>query len=332
MISWLHTHTPNSVLFDFGFITIYWYGLLLMLGALAGFLVARYLFKKSNIEESHVINLFFYLVIFGLLGGRFYHVLNEYQYYLEYPWQIFAFWNGGLAIHGALIFGAVTLWLYIRKNKKALRFLLSRPKQNQAEKSTDAVISAEFSLANTFLFFLDILAPAVLIGQVIGRWGNYFNQELYGLPCDFSWCIPIQSEFRVAGFESFTHFHPTFLYETLLNLLLFIILILLHRHRIKSHSGLVSVSACHPEPVDVEKQKQTQGDKKVINYSGSILAIYLIGYGIIRMMTEFLRIDTTPIIAGIRLPIIVSCLLLIVGFWLMWYSKSSKENCYLYEI
>ncbi len=119
------------------------------------------------------------------------------------------------------------------------------------------------------------------LGQAIGRWGNYFNQELYGRPTNLPWGIPISPAYRVAGYEQFKYFHPTFLYESLLNLSLFLILLTLQRTR---RSAL-----------------------------GTTSALYLIGYALIRIAMEQFRIDVTPTLLGVRWPVVVSGVVLLTG-------------------
>ena len=169
----MHSYLPNPVLFDFGFISIHWYGFLMTLAIVVGFFFAKFLFKKYKIPEAHLYNLVFYLVLFGLIGARLYHVLNEIGFYWTHPLQILAVWNGGLALHGALLAGVLTMYFYIKKYIKYFN-IKSLP-------------VTSYQLPVTLLRILDILAPALAIGQAIGRWGNYFNQELYGMPTSLPW-------------------------------------------------------------------------------------------------------------------------------------------------
>jgi len=284
MINWLHTFQPTSILIEFNFISIHWYGLIITLAALAGILTARSLFKKYQIDLDHLYNLSFYLIIFGFIGARVYHVLNELTFYLQNPGQVLAVQNGGLALHGGLIAGAITIYFYLKKHKN---------------------IIPSYPLPVTrYLFFLDIFAPAMILGQAIGRWGNYFNQELYGLPTSLPWGIPIALENRVAGFVDFQFFQPTFLYESLASLAIFLILIYIHKRRLK---------------------KVTSYQLPVTSY-GSIFSIYLILYSIVRLLTELIRIDQTPVVLGVRLPIIISSLLIVVGLCLLVYNKKYRDT------
>lgn len=246
----LHTWLPHSIIFEAGPLTVRWYGVLIAVGALGAYLLVRWLAFKRGLPRHHIDNLFLLLVATGMLGGRLYHVLNEFAYYRQNPDQILAFWNGGLAIHGALIAGGLTLWWYVRKNKLGF-----------------------FQLA-------DLIVPGVALGQAIGRWGNYFNQELFGRPTTWPWGIPIEPSHRPAAYLNSEFFQPTFLFESIGNLLLAGLLLWL-----------------------IKKQKIT----------GVNTLVYLIGYSLLRIMTESLRTDPTPIIAGWRLPILVSLAIIVAS-------------------
>lgn len=282
LINWLHSNQPSEILLSIGSVAIHWYGFLMTLAVIIGFIIARFLFKQLGISKNHLIDLGFYLVIFGLLGARLAHVIVELPFYLENPGQIFAFWHGGLAIHGAVITGALVLYFYVKKNQNSL-------------------FPDQIKLSIKFFRLADILVLPLLLGQAIGRWGNYFNQELYGLPTNLPWGIPIETANRVPGYESFTHFHPTFLYESLSNLVLFLILFYLinNRHKLKL---------------------------SILKQPGIIFSFYLLGYSVIRLLTEVLRIDRMPLIADIRLAVIISGLLIIVALWLMWYIYKQQRQ------
>ena len=230
-----------------GPLTLYWYGFLITVGALAGAYVASLQAKRKGIDPEHVWNALIPALIFGLIGARLYHVLSSppggvgLDYYRQNPLDIIAFWNGGLrglGIYGAILGGGFGVWLYCR--------FAHLP----------------------FLTFLDIASPGLSLAQTIGRFGNYFNQELYGYPTTLPWGIPIDLQHRLPQFADLpleTRFHPTFLYEALLNLLLFVALIYISR---RWESWL---------------------------RSGDIFLIYLIGYSLIRFTIEFQRPDAWTI-------------------------------------
>ncbi|MBI4812630.1 prolipoprotein diacylglyceryl transferase [Candidatus Falkowbacteria bacterium] len=249
-------------------VNIYWYGFFIVLGILAAFLIILQLAKYYNISREIIFDLTFYLIIFGIIGARLYHVLLELPYYLAHPLNIFKVWQGGLAIHGAIIAGVITVWVFARKN---------------------------------FWFLAAIIAPGLALAQAIGRWGNYFNQELFGRPTNLPWSIPINIINRPLEYISAEYFHPTFLYESFGNLLIFLTLITIHIWIIK-------------------KQKFNN-----FCYLLSVIC-YLVLYSILRFATEFIRIDETPIIYGVRLPQIASVLIIIASIIVLLKNKKGRAN------
>ena len=270
----LHNFDPQPIILRLGVFNVYWYSCLIVIGLLLGLIIVFKLAPRfsakggsaqgGKIEKQLLENLFFYLIIGGFLGARLYHVLSEFPYYSKYPWQVFAVWQGGLGIYGAVVVGSLVLLWFCRKYK--LKFL---------------------SLA-------DLLAPSLILGQAIGRWGNYFNQEVFGRPTGLPWGIPIKTIARPSEFLSSQYFHPTFLYESIWNFLIFLILIFV----------LIKIS---PKP-------------------GRIFSLYLILYSFGRFFLEFLRIDSQPVLFNLRLAQIVSLLVFIFGFYLLIKKSSWKES------
>jgi phosphatidylglycerol:prolipoprotein diacylglycerol transferase len=194
------------------YITVYWYGIIIVTAALVGGYVAAFEAKRRGEDEDHIWNMLIIVIILGIIGARLYHVFSSPQggdygwaYYREHPEAIFQIWNGGLAIYGAVAGGLLGVLLY------TYRFKLSLWR------------------------YLDISAPALLIGQAIGRWGNLVNQELYGPPTTLPWGIPIDEFHRIPPFNDLsaypltTRFHPDFLYESLWNLVGVVLLLVLGR-------------------------------------------------------------------------------------------------------
>ncbi len=241
----------------------------MVLGITAGLISAICLAKYYGFNKEFILDLAIYLIIFGLLGARLYDVLLNLNYYYQAPLEILKIWRGGLAIHGALIGGLVVVWLMTRNWEK-------------------------------FIKLVALIVPAVAIGQFIGRWGNYFNQELFGRPTNLPWGIPINLLNRPDNFISERFFHPTFLYESLGNLAIFLILLIFNI-------------------ILIRKQK--------INLKNSywLLAVYFISYSLLRFFLEFIRIDETPILLGLRFPQIAS-LVLIIGAILLLILKPHAQK------
>jgi phosphatidylglycerol---prolipoprotein diacylglyceryl transferase len=252
MFNFLHTFHPDRIALTIGPISLYWYGLIIVLAMVVGLITAITIAKKYQIKSEEVIDLSFWLILAGIIGARIYEVLLNWQYYHLHPLEIPAIWQGGLAIHGGIIAGIITVIVWARHKDLWL--------------------------------WLAIISPAVAIGQAIGRFGNYFNQELFGLPTDLPWGIPIDLINRPNQYISQDFFHPTFLYESLGCLLTFIILIIVQR-----------------TPAKNTNQKRL------------IVLLYLCLYSLLRFVLEFWRIDAAPTWGMWRWPQIMSGLIIIVS-------------------
>lgn len=262
MINFLHTFNPNAIAFSLGWVIIHWYGLFVVTGILAGLLAAVVLGKKYNITANQVFDLAFYLILAGIVGARVYSILLDWPYYSQNPAQIIAVWNGGLAIHGAILGGLAALIFYVKKHRQ------------------------------NFWQWADLAALALPLGQTFGRWGNYFNQEIFGTPTALPWGIPIEAVNRPAQYSQFQYFHPTFLYESILNLSNFLILVYIF--------------------------KKTKVKPEIV------FLIYLINYSLIRIAMEFLRTDSAPYILGIRWPVIFSLVVIVVCSGVFFYNLKKK--------
>ncbi|MBU1131163.1 prolipoprotein diacylglyceryl transferase [Patescibacteria group bacterium] len=259
MFFWLQNFLPQPVLLDLGAIKVHWYGLLIVLAIIVCLITISRLARVKNLSPGHLSNLFFYLIIFSIIGARLYHVLfYNFNYFINRPIDVLKVWQGGMAIHGAIVAGIIVVFFYCRKHQLNL------------------------------LKYFDIFAVVLPLGQAIGRWGNFFNQELFGRPCDYSWCLFIQLVNRPALYQNFHYFHPVFLYESLLNIILFIILLFGYKTK--------------KWPV------------------GAATFIYLIGYSIIRFFMEFLRLDVSQIFLGLKWVQWLS-LLIIMTVVLFWKSR-----------
>ncbi len=192
--------TINPVALTIGPLEIRWYAILILLGAIVGILLAEVEAKKKGISKDDIFDLAFWMLIFGIIGARLYYVLFNLSTYHSIL-DVFAVWNGGLAIHGGIIGGAITMLIYCRK--KGLNFLT----------------------------VADITMPSVMIAQAIGRWGNFINQEAHGpaTTLDVLQNLHIPN-FVIDGMNiDGVYYHPTFLYESLWCVLGFVVLLLLRK-------------------------------------------------------------------------------------------------------
>ncbi len=190
---------PDPVFLRLGPITIYWYGVLIVGGAmLAAYFVSK-LSSRNGHDPEIAWNILIVALFSGIIGARIYHIISSWEYYSAHPGEMFGLQMSGFGIFGAVAGGALGLYIFARI--KRLRFLE----------------------------WMDYVAPGLLIAQAIGRWGNFFNQELYGPPSDLPWAITIDPAHRLPGYEQFQTFHPTFLYESILNLIGGLVLLYLAR-------------------------------------------------------------------------------------------------------
>jgi phosphatidylglycerol:prolipoprotein diacylglycerol transferase len=228
---------------------IYFYGIILMTGAIAGAWLASVEAKRRGQDPELAWDMLIWLIIGGVIGARLWHVFTPPPssiaagkttvFYLTHPLDMINVRQGGLGIPGAVIGGLIAMYWYTRRHKL------------------------------NFTLWTDISAPAIALGQAIGRWGNFFNQELYGKPTNLPWGIYIDPQHRLPGFLNQERYHPLFLYESLWNLANMVFLLWLGRR-----------FADRLKP-------------------GDIFIIYLISYPIGRFFLDFLRLDAS-MISGIN--------------------------------
>ena len=204
--------SPGPIAFGIGSLSIRWYGMLIASAVIIGTLLAQNLAKKRGIEPDVVGNLVIWLIVGAIPCARLYYVLFEWQRFQNQPYKAFAIWEGGIAIHGAIIGGAIVTIIFCQRQK----------------------ISA--------WLMADIVMPALILGQAIGRWGNFFNSEAFGTPTDLPWKLFIPVDRRPPEFASESYFHPTFLYESLWNVGVFAILMFLFFRFPKIRTGTLTMT------------------------------------------------------------------------------------------
>lgn len=253
----------DRVAIDLGFIQIYWYSITMLLGVLSGAVIALIEVKRQKMNFVDFENMAFYAIVSGFLGARIYYVLFNLDYYLKYPGEIIAIWNGGLAIHGAIIGACLAIFIYCKRKKMP------------------------------FMKVLDICTPGLLLGQIIGRWGNFFNSEAHGGVVSRTFLEKLHlPNFIIEGMHiNGNYYHPTFLYESMLNLICFVVLMILRRNkRIKT---------------------------------GTFVGIYLVWYGLVRFFIESMRTDSL-MLGSLKMAQVISIVLVIGGIILLIISKKNK--------
>ena len=242
----------NPVALKLGNLTVTWYAIFILSGIIVAYILINKESKKYNISSSFVSNLIFWCVIFGIIGARIYYVLFNLDYYMQDPIEIIKIWNGGLAIHGGIIAGIITLVVYCKKYKINI------------------------------LKMTDIACVGVIIAQAIGRWGNFFNGEAHGGIVSRTFLENLHlPNFIIDGMHIGKYYYaPTYLYESVLNVIGFILLIIIRKF------------------------------KKI--KLGNITALYLIWYGIVRFIIESMRTDSL-LLGNMKIAQLISIIMIIIG-------------------
>ena len=249
---------PDPILFSWGPFTVRWYGVLIGLGMLLGVLLGLREARRKGLNEDHLLNMCLVALPAAVLGCRLYYVIFNWSYYAAHPERILRIWEGGLAIHGGIFVGGLVFVLMARHYR--------------------------FGMGNV----LDIAAPSVVLGQAIGRWGNFFNQEAYGYTVDpekVPWAMYIDGAWR----------HPTFLYESLWDLGVFIFLLWFRRR----------------------KNLKT----------GDVALAYAFLYSLGRFWIEGLRTDSLMLLGTLRMAQVVSLVTMAAAVLIFWFRhKGGKDG------
>ena len=249
---------------NIGPLRITFYGIIIAIGVLVAWLITRNRYKARGGDIEVAEKVIIRMVLFGFIGARIAYVLPRLDQFVEDPLSILRIWEGGLALFGGLTVGGLALLYYGRKLGADLPSLF------------------------------DSLAPAIPVAQAIGRWGNYFNQELFGTPSDLPWAVEIDPEFRPPEYAEFDTFHPTFLYESILNLLL---------------AGFI-----------------VWAGNRFQALQGRLIGVYFIGYGLIRFGMELLRTDTTFRFLGLSRNGWVSIAAVIIGLTVILWPRRDEDT------
>jgi phosphatidylglycerol---prolipoprotein diacylglyceryl transferase len=259
--------SPGPILLDLGLITIRWYGLLIAIAVLIGVSFSQFLAKHRQVDPNLIADLAIWLVIAAIPCARLYYVIFQWPEYAQNPENIIAIWKGGIAIHGAILGGILATTIFAKLNRVSVWQLT------------------------------DLLVPSLALGQAIGRWGNFFNSEAFGRPTNVPWKLYIPITQRPIGYEQYEFFHPTFLYESIWNLLVFGLLLLLFFQGLKNYSRL-----------------------KI----GTLTLVYLIAYSLGRLWIEGLRMDSL-MLGPLRMAQVVSLTAIGLGILgLIWLYSLKK--------
>jgi phosphatidylglycerol:prolipoprotein diacylglycerol transferase len=263
--------SPGPTIFEIGSFAIRWYGLLIASAVLIGVMLSQYLAKKRGINPDLLGDLAIWLVLAAIPSARLYYVIFQWPEYARHPEDIIAIWKGGIAIHGAILGGAVATILFARIHKISVWQLL------------------------------DLVVPSVALGQAIGRWGNFFNSEAFGSPTNLPWKLFIPPSRRPPEYLDVEFFHPTFLYESLWNLLVVALLLYLffwgmrHRQRLKV---------------------------------GTLALVYCFTYSLGRFWIEGLRTDSL-MLGPLKMAQAISLILMVLGigglFWLYGWRRQLPD-------
>jgi len=255
--------SPGPILLQLGPFSLRWYSVLVTGGIVLGTLVAQRLAAKRGLDPEMIGDLAVWLGVGAIPCARLYYVLFRWDYFQQHLASIPAVWEGGIAIHGGILGGLVAGWLFARRRKLS------------------------------FVQLLDIVTPGLILGQAVGRWGNFFNSEAFGDPTDLPWKLFIPEALRPPGLTQFSYFHPTFLYESLWNLGVFGILLF----------AFTRWTQVKP---------------------GTIASLYALCYSLGRLWIEGLRTDSL-MLGPLRIAQVVSLIGISLGlFGLWWFNRPSQ--------
>jgi prolipoprotein diacylglyceryl transferase len=252
--------SPSNGTLNIGPLPLHVYGLLLAVGVVVGTLMSERRWQRWGHDRREIGDMIVVVVISGVVGARLYHVATDYQLFAHHWIRVFEIWRGGLSIWGVIIGGVLAV-----------------------------VVMTRIRHVDT-LGIMDAMTVGIMVAQAIGRWGNYFNQELFGEPTRLPWGLEIDRAHRPAGYTQFTTFHPTFLYESLYLIILVGILLAVER--------------------------------RFVLRRGQSTALYLAMYTFGRFWFENLRIDPAHTIFGLRVNAWVSLLACIgTAAWFVWLGR-----------
>ena len=238
--------SPSQILCTVFGVHIYYYGVILAIAIMVGTFLSDYVAEKFyGFKKDTIVDMSPYLVVFGIIGARLYYCILNYDFYLRFPTEILAIRHGGISIHGAILGGFVGLLIFAIRHNFSVKKLC------------------------------DCSAIGLVLAQAVGRWGNFFNSEAFGAPTNLPWKLFIAPQYRPIPYTENLYFHPTFLYESLLDLLICVVLFLILKNNWHKKDGNIALT-------------------------------YLIMYSLVRIFVEQFRLDSVAYIHGYPIAMVVS--------------------------
>lgn len=246
---------PDRTAFYIGNYPVMKYGIAVGTAVFISLILMFYFRKKffKEISEDTLSDISFYVILGGIFGARLWYILLNADYYFSHLKEMIMINHGGISIHGAIIGGITAGFVYVKFKKL------------------------------NFLRLADLYSLVIPVGQAIGRWGNFFNSEAFGKPCFLPWKMYIAPNFRPSEYRNYEYFHPTFLYESIADILIFVILCFFLGKNFEKPEGILFFS-------------------------------YLILYSAVRIFIEFIRVDSVLNIGTVPIAVIVSAVIILISF------------------
>jgi len=289
--------SPGDTAFSIGSFPIYYYGIIMAIALTVGVFFAAFVTKKYYLELNPdiIYNIAPIVIISALLGARIYYCLLNYSYYTQNLIEIFDIRQGGISIHGAILGGLIGGIIYAKKHKLPV------------------------------LKLCDIFSYGLILGQAIGRWGNFFNSEAFGTPTESFLKLYIPIYKRPLEYMQYSYFHPTFLYESVLDVCIFLILFFVVRKLVTKKSSDVTLNSIQGRIGERPCDAETSSARRE-RYDGIVFFSYLILYSIVRILIEQIRIDSVLNIFGVPIAQIVSGVIILISIVAIFVIRLKNES------
>lgn len=289
--------SPGEIAFSIGSFHVYYYGIIMAIALTTGVFFSAFVAKKfyPELNSEIVFNIAPIVIICAILVARIYYCLLNFSYYAQNPIEILSIRHGGLSIHGAILGGLIGGVIYAKKHKLPI------------------------------LKLCDIFAYGLILGQAIGRWGNFFNSEAFGRPTQSFLKLYIPIYKRPLEYMQYSYFHPTFLYESILDVCIFLILFFVVRGVIARRWLSAEQKVSTTLPNKTIEYRFVRGKSRA-NPDGIVFFTYLILYSIARILIEQIRIDSILNVFGIPIAQIVSAIIILVSITAIFVIRLKNES------